>query len=106
MECVHLCPLSERAWYIDNGMDAYNSTLDDTSVDNPANAVTMRSDIHQQFDRRRFVIVRKCDAWVAHFMKETIHTGKIYRNRHVEISPFVSPQFFFSPGWRGPSSIN
>jgi hypothetical protein len=54
---AHLVPQKERAWYNDNEMSRYGVDLPD--IDNRANILPLRKDIHHCFDNRWFVIVPK-----------------------------------------------
>jgi hypothetical protein len=54
-------------------------------VDDPANAFTLRSDIHTAFDRKTFVFTRKRGAWISHFLDFTSHLGAGYHSVDVEI---------------------
>ncbi|KUI60915.1 hypothetical protein VP1G_11240 [Cytospora mali] len=59
-EC-HLIPSEKRDWFGMNGMAEYASCLTGT-VDDEANIVILRADLHQLFDQRRFAIVPKPSA--------------------------------------------
>ncbi|EEH11301.1 conserved hypothetical protein [Histoplasma capsulatum G186AR] len=56
-EEAHLVPKEEVLWYSRNGMYRYGRDLGD--IDNPANLLPLRPDIHKCFDKRWFVIVPK-----------------------------------------------
>ncbi|KAK3363607.1 hypothetical protein B0T25DRAFT_469841 [Lasiosphaeria hispida] len=57
VEEAHLVPKEERAWYRENEMERYGVGLPD--IDNKANLLPLRKDIHYSFDTRWFVIVPK-----------------------------------------------
>ncbi|KAK4146081.1 uncharacterized protein C8A04DRAFT_35347 [Dichotomopilus funicola] len=52
---AHLVPKEERVWYTENQMSRYGVGLPD--IDNRANILPLRKDIHYSFDARWFVIV-------------------------------------------------
>ncbi|EEQ84126.1 hypothetical protein, variant [Blastomyces dermatitidis ER-3] len=56
-EEAHLVPKEELLWYYRNGMSQYCTNLGD--IDDSANLVSLRPDIHKCFDNRWFVIVPK-----------------------------------------------
>jgi hypothetical protein len=55
VEKAHLVPKEERVWYRDNEMRRYGVGLPD--IDNGANILLLRKDIHYSFDTPWFVIV-------------------------------------------------
>ncbi|KAK0657765.1 hypothetical protein B0T16DRAFT_425889 [Cercophora newfieldiana] len=57
VEGAHLVPKDERVWYRENEMERYGVGLPD--IDNKANLLPHRKDIHYSFDTRWFVIVPK-----------------------------------------------
>lgn len=58
-----------------------------------ANAIASRPDIHKAFDDCKFVITRKDNKWVVHFLEMTYSLGSMYHNRPVEIAAGVSIEF-------------
>ncbi len=54
---AHLIPQKERDWYDNNEMSRYGS--DPSDINNEANILRLRKDIHHCFDNRWFVIVPK-----------------------------------------------
>jgi hypothetical protein len=64
-----------------------------TWIDDRANSISLRSDIYGIFDAGTFVIVRKNNNWVAHFLKYTNEMAPLYHNRAVNIHEGVSPHF-------------
>ncbi|KAL2353513.1 hypothetical protein BJ546DRAFT_845687 [Cryomyces antarcticus] len=64
IERAHLCPRSDVEWFTQQKMDTYNisgSLVGAGLVDDTANALTLRSDIHLSFDAGTFVFTRKLD---------------------------------------------
>ncbi|KAK2750047.1 hypothetical protein FQN55_002765 [Onygenales sp. PD_40] len=54
---AHLVPKEEEIWFSRNGMDQYGTDLGD--INDSANLILLRSDIHRSFDNRWFAIVPK-----------------------------------------------
>lgn len=98
LERAHLCPRSESEWFSSNCMQQYNlSTRVEPAVDDPANAVSMRSDLHQGFDvYKNFVIAPKVSQWSVHFLEPTLDVGNLYHNCPLDLSASISPQFLLS----------
>jgi HNH endonuclease len=102
LERAQLFPQSERDWFENNDMQWYNTTLglaNKSWIDDKANSIALRSDIHDLFVAGSFVIVRKDNNWVAHFfkiLKRTYELGAIYHDRLVSINMMVSPHFLLA----------
>jgi hypothetical protein len=61
-----------------------------------ANALTLRSDIHTEFDRETFVFARIRGAWVSHFLDFTCHLDAGCHKVDVEIPTRVHQAFLFA----------
>ena len=99
IEGAHLCPQAEKDWFNANNMQSYNSTIGlsgKTFIDDRANSISLRSDIHGIFDAGSFVIVRKNNNWVAHFLKYTNNLGSLYHDQAAKIHEGVSPHFLLA----------
>lgn len=80
-------------------MDRYNisrSLVGAGLVDDTANALALRSDIHLSFDVGTFVFTRKLDQWVSHFLTPTSDLGPEYHNTTVKIPYSVHPAFLLA----------
>lgn len=59
-EVARLIPVNEEDWFDRNGMSQYNCNLTmQSSVDNVANCLLLRADVHQLFNLRKFVFIPK-----------------------------------------------
>ncbi|KAN0071961.1 hypothetical protein V8E54_009690, partial [Elaphomyces granulatus] len=99
LERTHLCPRAEREWFDDNSMRRYchlSSVPSESFIDDQANSISLRADIHRCFDKGDFVIVRKEESWVAHFLKETNQLGRIFHNRQVIVNKTTGPDFLLA----------
>lgn len=67
-----------------------------TSVDDMANAVALRQDVHTELDNGTFIFVRKQGKWVSHFLRPTRGLGPEYHNVPVDMPAAVSEAFVFA----------
>ncbi|KAN0074014.1 hypothetical protein V8E54_007951, partial [Elaphomyces granulatus] len=65
-------------------------------IDDRANSIALRKDIHGLFDTGSFVFVRKRGNWVVHCLRFTNEFGPMYHNRVVSIHEGVSPHFLLA----------
>ena len=98
LERGHLCPRSESEWFSSNSMQRYNlSTRVEPAIDDPANAISIRSDLHHAFDvQKKFVIAPKVSQWSVHFLEPTMDIGDLYHNCPLNLSASISPKFLLS----------
>jgi len=105
-EAAHLCPRSELEWSWRNQMSIYNTSPSlppDRILDDTANALLLRQDLHTQFDADKFVFVPKKEAdtaeatsIVTHLLMPSRELGMLYHN--VRLKPIVNvhPDFLFA----------
>lgn len=94
VERAHLCPRSENIWFGQQEMDRYNISrllVGAALVDDTANALTLRADVHQIVDSATFVFTPKKSSWVAHFLVPTADLGPGYHNTIVDMPHGVHP---------------
>ena len=98
LERAHLCPRSESEWFSSNRMEQYNLSMQvEPAVDDSANGISMRSDLHNAFDvYKKFVIAPKGSQWAVHFLEPTMDIGNLYHNCPLDLSVSISPQFLLS----------
>lgn len=104
-ECdtAHLCPKTEPEWFQDNRMDRYTTELrrsGRTAIDNKANVMLLRADLHRAYDKMRFVHVPKRDAqgelrFVTHLIHHSIELGQLYHNTELHTLG-VAKEFLFT----------
>lgn len=87
-EAAHLVQRSDEAWFRDNVMMEYNMRPA-AATDDQRNLLLLRSDLHRLFDMRKFVMVPKGSAWVAHVLegRPSEELAALYHN--VELQPLV-----------------
>jgi hypothetical protein len=108
-ECAHLVPRSESLWFQQNLMSLYGKQPRPgcEPVDNPRNAILLRSDIHTSFDYKRFAFVPKpklaeCStgsvAYVTHIFcsPEPHELTALYHNVAVQPLTGVAPEYLFA----------
>jgi hypothetical protein len=86
-------------WFKSQEMDRYNinqSLTGASSVDDLANAVALREDIHTALVKGTFIFTRKQDAWVSHFLTPTRNLGPEHHNVIVDMHPVVSEAFILA----------
>jgi hypothetical protein len=100
VQACHLCPRSEADWFWRNDMDRYN--LDnirrsDYALDDVANGLILRSDLHQELDAHGFVLMRKSECgYVVHCLTATPDILPAYHNRQTRSITTAVPQFVYA----------
>jgi hypothetical protein len=83
-EVAHICPREESDWFFANGMSRWNNdtSLGEQSViDDHANLILMRSDIHKAFDDGKFILYPKdVTGFSLHIMEPSLDLGILYHN--------------------------
>lgn len=103
-EAAHLCPRSELEWSRHNQMSIYNTSPNlppDRILDDTANALLLRQDLHTQFDANKFVFMPKKGAdasisIVTHLLTPSRELGMLHHN--VQLKPIlnVHPAFLLA----------
>ncbi|MCJ1299235.1 hypothetical protein MMC08_002027 [Hypocenomyce scalaris] len=99
VQVAHICPQAEEDWYLRNGMPRY-SNGNTASVDNPANALLLRADLHITFDKPKFVFVPKPAVdgepqFAVHLVEPSRELESLYHNRALQ-GLGVSPELLFA----------
>ncbi|KAI9764989.1 MAG: hypothetical protein M1840_007911 [Geoglossum simile] len=104
-QCAHICPRGENSWFSRNNMGRYNlnRNLPSNSVmEDPNNALTLRSDLHGAFDRRVFTFVPKhldgykTPHYVSHVLEKTNELRLLHHNASLLPIHEVPEQFLFA----------
>ncbi|KAJ9634073.1 hypothetical protein H2199_009104 [Coniosporium tulheliwenetii] len=88
---AHVVPQAELDWWKGNDMSRYNLGPADT-LDDTANALLLRADLHIVFDKPRFTFVPKpaCDGsgmrLVVHLLEPSAELEHLYHNRELHAS--------------------
>lgn len=102
-EVAHLVPREKRIWFVNNNMTRYSSSAAaaQSPVNDVLNAVLLRTDLHQLFDRRRFAFVPKGSPsrLVVHQIlpSPSREMHYLYHNRGLQRGTCgIAPQFLFA----------
>ncbi|KAG8527279.1 uncharacterized protein KY384_008023 [Bacidia gigantensis] len=85
-EACHVCPAEELVWFRQNNMTNYildTDVLANALLEDVANLVALRRDIHKSFDDREWAFAGKEGVWSVHFLKPTNDLGPTYHNLRV-----------------------
>jgi hypothetical protein len=87
LQVAHVVPQSELDWWKANDMSRYN-TGSTATVDDTANALLLRADLHIAFDKPRIAIVPKPASnggmrLVAHLLEHSPELEHLYHNREL-----------------------
>ncbi|EOD47903.1 hypothetical protein UCRNP2_5350 [Neofusicoccum parvum UCRNP2] len=105
VELAHLVPRSEDEWFHRNGMGQYisdPSCAAASAIDDPANILLLRADIHYIFDRRRFVLVPRPHAVddssvpAVHVLAPSPELVALYHNVPLQPLRGVAAEFLFA----------
>ncbi|MCJ1262147.1 hypothetical protein MMC22_002017 [Lobaria immixta] len=71
-------------WFRSNDIDTHVSQktrTEDAAIDDPANALLLREDLHRAFDKLQFVFISKANGvLVTHVLESTIELRNLYHN--------------------------
>lgn len=98
-ERAHLCARKALDWFTREELERYNTRTNlsgATSVDDMANAITLRQDVHTALDKGDFIFVRKHARWVPHFLNPTRNLGPEYHNVPIEMPAVVNEAFILA----------
>lgn len=111
-QAAHICPRSEEQWYIDNRMRPYQERPM-RSIDDMANGMLLRADLHIAFDAMKFVFYPKYKnaeegditqgaegenkpVLVTHIMVPSNELHLLYHNVPLQPIPKVSREYLFA----------
>ncbi len=86
-------------WFRSNDMDQYVSQqtrTGDPAIDDPANALLLRADLHRAFDKLQFIFIPKANGvLVTHALGSAIELRNLYHNATLH-QVGAGPQFLFA----------
>ena len=98
-EVAHLCPQIETDWFKSNGMFRYVSQTTrqgSRTINDPANCLLLRADLHRGFDKLDFVFVPKDDDVLAtHVVERNPEFQVLYHNARLHQTG-AAPEFLFA----------
>ncbi len=104
-QAAHLCPRSEEAWFQRNEMSRYNLNpllVASGPLEDTANALLLRQDLHTHFDAHKFVFVPKKRTGedqipiVTHLLIASRELGTLHHNVRLKAIPDVDISFLFA----------
>ncbi|RMZ72365.1 endoglucanase type c [Pyrenophora seminiperda CCB06] len=112
LQVAHIVPQDEAAWWKTNDMNRYNYNILRNDLDDVANAILLRADLHLAWDRRRFVFVPKPSSdgsgmrLVCHTLDPPAGYWHLYHNRELHNSAVGVEQLFARFAWSLFSILN
>ncbi|KAL9597960.1 MAG: hypothetical protein Q9219_004791 [cf. Caloplaca sp. 3 TL-2023] len=96
-DIAHIVPLAEETWFDNNDMIRYGNKhgSHNRGIDDSANTMLLRADLHRAFDKRRFTFLPKKElALVTHvFESESLRSF----HHNVELNTtYIAPEYFFA----------
>jgi len=107
-QAAHLCPRSEDVWFQRNEMSRYNLNpllVSQGPLEDTANALLLRQDLHTHFDAHKFVFVPKKSKdmtmagempIVVHLLMASRELGILHHNVRLKAIPDVDRAFLFA----------
>ncbi|KAL8741274.1 MAG: hypothetical protein Q9184_008405, partial [Pyrenodesmia sp. 2 TL-2023] len=93
-DVAHIIPVSESAWFTGNEMADY--AHDTWTVDNSANLVLLRKDIHHAYDHFKWTIAPKSSKWCCIYIDSAQELGALYHNVEVRSLHGVSAEYLLA----------
>ncbi|KAL8752070.1 MAG: hypothetical protein Q9184_005858 [Pyrenodesmia sp. 2 TL-2023] len=93
----HIVPLAEEPWFTRNDMIRYGNKHASSrpGINDDANTMLLRADLHRAFDKRRFTFLpKKQGALVTHVL-ESESLRHIYHNVQLNTT-YIAPEYFFA----------
>lgn len=96
-DVAHIVPLAEEVWFNKNDMIRYGNKHASLrpGVNDDANTMLLRADLHRSFDKRRFTFLpKKQGVFVTHVLeseslRDTYHNVELNTN-------YIAPEYFFA----------
>ncbi|KAL8905276.1 MAG: hypothetical protein Q9207_002747 [Kuettlingeria erythrocarpa] len=96
-DIAHIVPLAEESWFIRNDMIRYGNrhATSRPSINDDANTMLLRADLHRSFDKRRFTFLPKKPGAVVTHVLESESLRDIYHN--VELNTiYIAPEYLLA----------
>jgi hypothetical protein len=100
-EVAHLCPESERDWFVENNMMQYKTNLNSDfahMLKDPGNMLLVRSDLQKPFDDRMFLFFPKGPRGelVLHCLQQSPDVSWCYHNVQLHPIPHCRSEFLLA----------
>lgn len=100
VQACHLCPHSQADWFRKNKMETYNLAEYNRAehfLDDTANGITLRADLHLYFDAGGFVLMRKSDSgYTLHCLQSSGDILPMFHNHKTQLMTNVRPEFLYT----------
>ncbi|KAI9765493.1 MAG: hypothetical protein M1840_007319 [Geoglossum simile] len=100
IQACHLCPRAEDNWFWRNSMHQYvleEVTRADYAIDDFTNGITLRADLHIEFDACGFVFMRKSEhGYTVHCLRATPDILPAHHNRQTRPLTTIRPEFIYT----------
>ena len=100
VQACHLCPRSQADWFRDNRMQTYNDVeynRIEHVVDDIANGITLREDLHLYFDLGGFVLMPKSDSgYTLHCLQPSNDILPMFHNHKTHPITNVRAEFLYT----------
>ncbi|KAL8654927.1 MAG: hypothetical protein Q9210_001202 [Variospora velana] len=96
-DVAHIVPLAEEAWFNRNDMIRYGNKHASLrpGINDDANTMLLRADLHRSFDKRRFTFLPKKQGAVVTHVLESESLRDIYHNVELNTT-YIAPEYFFA----------
>ncbi|KAL8855345.1 MAG: hypothetical protein Q9178_007999 [Gyalolechia marmorata] len=96
-DVAHIVPLAEEPWFTRNDMVRYGNKHASLrpGINDDANTMLLRADLHRSFDRRRFIFLPKKPGAIVTHVLESESLRDIYHNVQLNTT-YIAPEYFFA----------
>ena len=96
-DIAHIVPLAEESWFTKNDMVRYGNKHASLrpGINDDANTMLLRADLHRSFDRRRFIFLPKKPGAIVTHVLESESLRDIYHNVQLNTT-YIAPEYFFA----------
>ncbi|KAI4090079.1 MAG: hypothetical protein LQ344_004950 [Seirophora lacunosa] len=96
-DVAHIVPLVEEAWFDDNEMIGYGNkhASNNRGINDDANTMLLRADLHRAFDKRRFTFLPKKECTLVTHIFESESLRDIYHNVALNTT-YNAPEYLFA----------
>lgn len=100
IQACHLCPRTQADLFRQNNMDIYN--LEEYNrfeyyLDDSANGIILRADLHLHLEAGSFVLMRKSDSgYTLHCLKSSVDILPMFHNHKIHLMTNVRPEFIYA----------
>ena len=96
-DICHIVPVAEEPWFTRNDMIRYGNKHASSrpSINDEANTMLLRADLHRSFDKRRFTFLPKKQGVLVTHVLESESLRDIYHNVQLNTT-YIAPEYFFA----------